>query len=75
MFNCSDLYSSDAFNIHKKFKQFIQTIADYTMMNDEELNLNTFIEQNKEDEFIIISEDVTKKNKKFQLKQKLIVIQ
>ena len=75
VFDRSGPYSSGAFDIHEKPEQFIRTIAGYTMMSDEELGLNTFIERNEEDQFITIPEDATGKEKRLRLKRDPIVIQ
>jgi len=37
------------------------------MMSNEELSLNTFVEQNEENLFITITEDVNEKKKRIQL--------
>ena len=75
VFDRSGPYSSGAFDIHEKPEQFIQTIAGYTMMSDEELGLDTFVERNGEDEFITIPEDATGKEKMLWLEREPIVIQ
>jgi len=49
MFDRSNFYSSIVFDIYKKSKRFICTIATYAMMSDEELSLDTFIERDNND--------------------------
>lgn len=75
VFDHSSPYSSNKFNIHEEPEQFIQAITEYTMMSDEELGLNTFIERNEEDLFITIMKDVNEKKKKIQLEKDSIIIQ
>lgn len=45
------------------------------MMSDEELGLDTFVERDREDRFITITEDVTEQKKRLQLEQDSIVVQ
>jgi len=45
------------------------------MMSDEELGLDTFVEWDREDRFIAITEDVTGQEKRLQLEQDPIVVQ
>ncbi len=75
VFDRSGPYSSGEFDIHKEPEQFIRVIAGYAMMSDEELGLDTFVERDEEDRFITITEDVTGKEKRLQLKSSPIVIQ
>ena len=75
IFDRFDFYSSEVFDIHKKSEQFIRAIAEYTMMNDEELDLNIFTNLNEEYRFIIIIQNTTDKKKRLQLKIDPIVYQ
>ena len=45
------------------------------MMSNEELGLDTFMEQDGEDQFITITEDATGKERRLQLKSDLIAYQ
>ncbi len=45
-------------------EQFIRTVAGYTMMSDEELGLDKFVERDGEDRFITVMEDVTGKERR-----------
>ena len=65
IFDYSDFYNSGPFNIHKKPKQFMQAIVGYAIISDKELGLDTFIEQNRGDLFIIIIENTTGDKKRF----------
>ncbi|QPH01029.1 hypothetical protein C2857_005218 [Epichloe festucae Fl1] len=56
-FDRSGCYSPGAFDIHKKPERFIQVIAGYTMMNDEELGLDTFTERNGDAHLIHIEQE------------------
>ena len=75
VFDRSGPYSSVVFDIHQEPKQFIQIIAGYAIMTDEELGLDTFIEQDGENQFITVVEDATGKGKKLQLEPNLIAHQ
>lgn len=67
VFDRSGPYSSTAFDIHKEPERFIRAIAGYAMMSDEELGLDTFIEQDDGDQFITVVEDVTGNEERLQL--------
>ena len=67
VFDRSGPYSSTTFDIHEEPERFIRTIAGYVMMSDEELGLDTFIEQNDGDQFITVVEDATGKERRLQL--------
>ncbi|KAK3177211.1 hypothetical protein OEA41_008540 [Lepraria neglecta] len=75
VFDRSGPYSSGEFDIYKEPEQFIRAIAGYTMMSDEELGLDTFVERDGEDRFIIITEDMTRKERRLQLEPALIAYQ
>jgi hypothetical protein len=68
IFDRSGPYSSGVFDIHKKPEQFIRAIAGYTMMSDEELGLDTFMNLNEKYSSITIIEDMTGKERRLQLK-------
>ncbi|PHH90114.1 hypothetical protein CDD83_4460 [Cordyceps sp. RAO-2017] len=57
IFDRSGCYSPGAFDIHKNPERFIQVIAGYTMMNDEELGLDTFTERDGDGRLIRIEQD------------------
>ncbi|MCJ1387127.1 hypothetical protein MMC17_010256 [Xylographa soralifera] len=75
VFDRSGPYSSGEFDIHEEPEQFIQAITGYAMMSDEELGLDTFVERNRGDLFITITEDATGKEKRLQLERDPIAIQ
>ena len=75
VFDRSGPYSSGEFDIYKEPEQFIRAIAGYTMMSDEELGLDIFVERDGEDRFITITEDTTKKERRLQLESDLIAYQ
>ena len=75
VFDRSGPYSSGEFDIYKEPEQFIRAIAGYTMMSDEELGLDTFVERDGEDRFITITEDMTGKERRLQLELDLIAYQ
>ncbi|PHH74487.1 hypothetical protein CDD82_4907 [Ophiocordyceps australis] len=58
VFDRSGCYSPGAFNIDEEPRRFIQVIAGYTMMSDEEMGLDTFIERDTtESPTILIEQD------------------
>ncbi|KAL9099679.1 MAG: hypothetical protein Q9163_004853 [Psora crenata] len=74
VFDRSGCYSSGEFDINKEPAQFIRPIAGYAIMSDEELGLDTFVERDREDRFIAITEDATGQEKRLQLEQDPIVV-
>ncbi|KAI9781456.1 MAG: hypothetical protein M1816_002377 [Peltula sp. TS41687] len=75
VFDRSGAYSSDEFDIHEQPERFIRTIAGYLMMKDEELGLDTFVEQDGGTRFINIAEDASSSKTRLQLKRDPIVLQ
>ncbi|QVM12187.1 hypothetical protein D8B26_006822 [Coccidioides posadasii str. Silveira] len=59
VFDHSGCYSPGLFNIHEQPEQFIQVIAGYTMMTEEELGLDTFTEQDSNHRFIYVAQEGT----------------
>ncbi|KAF2459673.1 hypothetical protein BDY21DRAFT_338901 [Lineolata rhizophorae] len=57
VFDRSGCYGPGAFDIHKEPERFIQVIAGYTMMNEEELGLDTFTERDGDGRLIFIEQD------------------
>ena len=57
MFDRSGCCSPDAFDIHEEPERFVQVIAGYTMMNEEELGLDTCTGQDGDGRFIHIEQD------------------
>ena len=62
MFDRFGLYNSESFDIHDQSKKFIRVFMNYILMDDDEFDLNNFIQHNNQDNFIIIREDTIKKN-------------
>jgi protein kinase-like protein len=60
VFDRSGCYSPGAFDIHREPERFIQVIAGYTMMNEEELGLDTLMEQGDGCRSIHIEQDGAK---------------
>ncbi|KAL1954026.1 hypothetical protein VTO42DRAFT_1804 [Malbranchea cinnamomea] len=52
VFDRTGCYSQCRFNIHKEPERFIRVIAGYTMMNADELGLDTFMERDGDRRFI-----------------------
>nr|KMM68200.1 hypothetical protein CPAG_04531 [Coccidioides posadasii RMSCC 3488] len=59
VFDRSGSYSPGPFNIHEQPERFIQVIAGYTMMTEEELGLDTFTEQDSNHRFIYVAQEGT----------------
>ncbi len=74
VFDRSGPYGSGPFNIHDEPEKFIQALICYTLINDDELDLDSFIEHDGDDNFITIQEDTTGKDIKIQLEQQPMVI-
>lgn len=75
VFDRSGPYSSGAFDIHDKPENFIRALVGYTLMSDNELGLDGFIEHDGQGNSITIHEDKTGKNIKILLEQQPLVIQ
>ncbi|OJD20461.1 hypothetical protein ACJ73_08203 [Blastomyces percursus] len=56
VFDRSGCYSSGPFNIHKEPERFIRIMAGYTMMNEDELGLDMFIERDGNNRFIRVKQ-------------------
>ena len=74
IFDRSGPYSSGPFDIHNQPEKFIRALVGYTLMNDDELGLDNFIQHDGQDNFIIIREDTTGKDIKIQLEPQPMVI-
>ncbi len=61
VFDCWSPYSFGHFNIHDESEKFIRMLVGYDLMNDNELNLDIFIEHDSQYNSIIIQEDTTRK--------------
>ncbi|TPX24430.1 hypothetical protein DIZ76_013777 [Coccidioides immitis] len=59
VFDRSGCYSPGPFNIHEQPERFIQVIAGYTMMNEEDLGLDTFTERDGNHRFIYVAQEGT----------------
>ena len=59
VFDRSGCYSPGQFNIHTEPERFIRLIAGYTMMDEEELGLDTFMERDGDRHFIRIEHEGT----------------
>ena len=57
VFNRSGPYSSGPFDIHDEPERFIQVITRYSMMNKEELGLDTFMKWDINDYFVTLKQD------------------
>ncbi|XP_044714761.1 kinase [Hirsutella rhossiliensis] len=67
VFSCQPTRRPGAFDIHDKPKRFIQVIAGYAMMNDEELGLDTFTELDGNSRLIHVDQDGTSGRKRLRL--------
>lgn len=75
VFDRSGPYSLGGFDIHKDPDKFICAIAGYPMMNNDELGLDTFIEQKAEDQFVTINDSISGQKKELQLERNPFVKQ
>lgn len=75
VFDRSGPYSSGEFDIHKDPDKFICAIAGYPMMNNDELGLDTFIEQKGEEQFVTITDSISGEKKELQLERNPFVKQ
>lgn len=67
VFDRSGPYSSGEFDIHEEPKVFVQSLAGYAHMSDEELGLDTFIQRRAERTSITLESDARGKKRKLQL--------
>ncbi|XP_044714731.1 kinase [Hirsutella rhossiliensis] len=67
VFSCQPTRRPGAFDIHEKPKRFIQVIAGYAMMDDEELGLDTFTELDGNSRLIHVDQDGTSGRKRLRL--------
>ncbi|KAL1977857.1 hypothetical protein VTN31DRAFT_716 [Thermomyces dupontii] len=57
VFDRSGCYSPDSFDIHKQPERFIRVIAGYTMMDEEQLGLDIFIERDGDRQFVRVKHE------------------
>ncbi|KAM4066706.1 kinase [Hirsutella rhossiliensis] len=67
VFSCQPTRRPGAFDIHDKPKRFIQVIAGYAMMNDEELGLDRFTELDGNSRLIHVDQDGASARKRLRL--------
>ncbi|KJZ68222.1 hypothetical protein HIM_12387 [Hirsutella minnesotensis 3608] len=75
VFDRSGCYSPGTFNIHENPERFVQVIAGYTMMSDEELGLDTFTEQDDHGPSIHIEQDEASGKKRLRLESQAFTLQ
>ena len=75
VFDRSGPYSSGEFDIHREPEKFILALAGYAMMSDDELGLDTFLQQEDDGPFVSVIEDVSGKEKRLRLEPKPFVKQ
>jgi Fungal protein kinase len=64
VFDRSGFYSGEKFDIHKNPQRFIQVMAGYTMMSDEDLGMNTYIKEDEVGKYVMFKgEDTTEEEK------------
>ncbi|EGC45044.1 serine/threonine protein kinase Sgk2 [Histoplasma capsulatum var. duboisii H88] len=72
VFNCLGLYSSSVIDVYENSRQFFQMLVSYTMMSDEELELNIFIARDEgSNKSITIKESENSEEKMLQLGEML----
>lgn len=64
VFDRSGLYGSESFAIHEDPRQFVKIMFGYMRMSDEELGVNTYIEEDKIGKYIVLKEKDKGKSKK-----------
>ncbi|KAI9863684.1 MAG: hypothetical protein M1813_003707 [Trichoglossum hirsutum] len=69
VYDRSGPYSCERFDLHASPDRFIKVIVGYTMMSDEELGLNTYIEDNKYGKYIMIKLDGKIKKQRLYLEE------
>ncbi|KAL1971575.1 hypothetical protein VTN31DRAFT_2196 [Thermomyces dupontii] len=67
VFDRSGCYSPGQFNIHTEPERFIRLIAGYTMMDEEELGLDTFMERDGDRRFIRVEHEGTERKLQLEL--------
>ena len=60
IFDRSGAYSAEPFDIHQDPERFIRAISGYCMMNDKELGIDTFVQRDKTNDFVIVNDYETK---------------
>ena len=75
VFDRSGAYSSDTFDIFEQPERFIQVMAGYALMTDEELGLDTFLQRDAESAMITISDAGTGKDRILKLQSSPFVRQ
>lgn len=63
VFDRSGLYGSESFDIHEDPRQFVKIMFGYTRMSDEELGVNTHIEEDKIGKYIVLKKKDRGKSK------------
>lgn len=75
VFDRSGPYGGEKFDIHKDPNRFIRVMAGYTLMSDEELGLNTYIEAGKDGKYIMFRGEDERKEEKLYLEKEPIAFQ
>ncbi|KAL9122920.1 MAG: hypothetical protein Q9187_000532 [Circinaria calcarea] len=75
VFDRSGPYGSEKFCIRKDPHRFIKIMAGYTLMNDEELGINTYIKEDKSGKYIMFKVDDKTVEEKLYLEYKPIAFQ
>lgn len=72
IFDRSGPYSPGPFDIHDEPERFIQVIAGYSMMNEEELGLDTFMERDVDGCFVTLDRNGAESPTKMLLEPRLV---
>ncbi len=75
VFDRSGPYGSGEFDIHMEPEKFVQAIAGYAMMSDDELGLDAFLQQEDGGPFVSVTEDTSGEEKRLRLEPKPFVKQ
>jgi hypothetical protein len=75
IFDRSGPYSGEKFDLHKDPDKFIRVMTGYTMMNDEELGLNSYIKEDETGKYIMFKGEGRTEGEKLYLEDKPIAFQ
>jgi hypothetical protein len=75
MFDRSGLYSCEKFCIHQDPRRFINIVAGYSLMSDQELGVNTHIKEDKMGKYILLEGDKRQEQERLYLEDNPIASQ
>jgi hypothetical protein len=75
VFDRSGLYSCQEFDIHEDPRRFIRVMASYTMMSDEELGMDTYIQEDDDGKYIMFKGEAWRRRERLYLEREPIASQ